>query len=443
MNVISRQASGTGRNYLLLSLVVVLLADQIFGFGLSLMPGLSFKNLYLYIIILYLVSSGVVEGRFLRTALPSLYLVFILLCIYGLASWAVANVVRTNYQTFEHLISLKNQLVDPVLFFSVLFFGCRNTEDAAWLAKRIALVFAIMSLVVLVDFLNLPNLGLIPDREDGRLEGAVDGSNGFATLLTFFVLAMTPMTLSRGRSLLIVVGSLAGLALILLTGSRGALAGLVVGAIGTTFALRRHLGIGNIAKLGGVALGALTIIVVVTVLLYPDMFSDRLERTGGDTLAAASSGRTAFWTQGLLRMWANPHSLLIGFGWDTFAYSRIYPDPHSHYLYIFYSMGAVGFGLYLWVLSSVFRLAISALPSASAEQRRLLIAFLFGFSTLLVSMMFATLYTVWPFVWAYIGLMTKLAWLAKNSDQYASGEKPLAPAGTSRLGFPAAMRTNR
>lgn len=439
----TQQHGGTGRNYLLLSVFVVLLADQIFGLGLSLMPGLSFKNLVLYSVIVYLASSAVIQGNFSTVAIPPFYSVFILLCVYGMASWAVSTVVLDNYQSLRHLMSLKNQLVDPLLFFSVVFFGCRNKGDTIWIASRLLWVFAIASVILLLDFVNLPDLGLMEDREDGRLEGAVGGTNNFATLLMFFVVAMGSMTLVRGRSLVVVVGSLAAFALILLSGSRGALAGLVASVLVTTFLLRRQIDLRHFVKLGVVALVVITAIVAITVTFYPDMFLDRLERTGSGTIAAASSGRTVFWTYGLLRMWESPYSLLVGFGWDTFAYSLIYPDPHSHYMFIFYSTGVVGLGLFLYVLTAIVRSAINALDDADATERRFLIAFLYGYVALLFSITFNTLYTPWPFIWGYAGLMTKLAWLIHDQPVTATSEDSGPRVGAPKLERPTVARSHR
>lgn len=440
--IVGRGASGSGRNYLLLSLFVVLLADQVFGFGLSLLPGLSFKNLYLYFIIACLVGSAAVQGQFLNISIPRFYVVFVLLCIYGLASWAISSTVLTYYSSLTHAMSLKNQLFDPLLFFSVTFFGCRNKADAVWLAKRIFLAFALINIVLLMDFVNLPDLGLLADRADGRLDGAVGGTNGFATLLGFFLLAMSARTLSRDRSLVIVAGTLAGFTLVLLSGSRGALAGLVASGVVTTFLLRGHLDRRNVVRIGMIVLLTVAVIAAITFILHPEMFLNRLDRSEAGTLAAASSGRTVFWTKGLLRMWQNPHSLLIGFGWDTFVYSWIYPDPHSHYLFIFYSTGAVGLGMYLWIMFSVFKNAARALDSADAVDRTYLIAFLYGFVALLFGIAFSTVYTPWPFLWSYIGLMSKLAALSAVPSTVGEAES-LADTDRSEPARQAALSGRR
>jgi O-antigen ligase len=435
--MMNQHTNTMSRNYLLLSLFIVLLGDHIFGFGLSLMPGLSFKNLYLYFIIIYLVSSAAVQGQFLSTSFPRFYIVFVLLCVYGMASWAVSSIVLSNYRPLSHAMSLKNQLVDPLLFFSVTFFGCRSKQDARWLAKGIFLAFALMSVLVLMDFVNLPNLGIIEDRPDGRLEGVLDNSNGFASLLIFFLFAMGPRMVTRDRSLITIAGMLASFALILLTGSRGALAGLAGSAVVTTFFLRKRLDTKTVVRVGAVVLAVVVAIAVVTFILHPDMFLNRLDRSEAGTLAAASSGRTEFWTRGLMRMWEHPSSLAIGFGWDTFIYSWIYPDPHSQYLYIFYSTGAVGLGLYLWLMVCVFRNAARSLELAEPGDRPYLVAFLYGFVALLFSITFATIYTPWPFVWAYVGLMSKLAWLPSSPPAPEEAEG-LVTGGGLRRGYEAA-----
>lgn len=424
----NHSAAGGGRNVLILSLFVVLLMDQLLGLGLGIVTGLSFKNVYLYALVLYLVSAAVVSGDFTRAPFPAFIPMFVFLAVYGAVSWAVSSAVYSSYATVLHLALLKNQLVDPLLFLCVFFFGCRKEGDALWLAKGMCAAFAVGNLVLLVDFFNVIDLGLLEDREDGRLTGAVGESNQFAALLLFFLSGMIPMALGRDRSYLIIAGLLAGATLFFMTGSRGGLVGLVGGSMLASFLLRKHLDIRVMAKVGVTALVVLALIITIVVLVNPEMVESRLDRTtNAATLAGATSGRSLIWARGLLQMWESPLTLFIGFGWNMFVHSMIYPDPHNHYLFLFYGMGAIGLGIFLGVIVAIYRTAMRALDGADATSRRYLIAFLFGLSGFVVPMMFVTMYSPWPFVWAYIGVMTKLAWLTVSAPSVPA-ERRAAPS---------------
>ncbi len=95
-------------------------------------------------------------------------------------------------------------------------------------------------------------------------------------------------------------------------------------------------------------------------------------------------------------------------------YSGIYTDPHNHYLLLLYNTGAIGLSVFLWLFVSVYRAVARTLPNADPVSRSYLIAFLYALIALLVSISFVVLYSPLPYVWSYIGAMTKLAWLARN-----------------------------
>jgi hypothetical protein len=399
---------------LLLSLFVVLFASEILRIGFGILPGLSAKNAFLYLVVGYLAISAVTEGGVLTARFPPLIGVFLLFVAYTFVSWVVCTIVYSYYPGLFHLINFKNALVDPFLFFAVFFFGCTSRDDAIWLARRICLVVAASSIVLLLDFFNILPLGLV-DTVGGRFNGGVGGTSQYAAFLDFFILAMTPMVLSRKRSLIIMVGILASLMLLLQTGSRGALVGLLVGAMGMTFLLRRHIRLPNMMKTGAVVIAGLALIAFAAYLANPEMFIGRVQETrGAGTLDSLSTGRFATWMATVLTMSENPHTFITGVGWDMFLHARIYTDPHNHYLYLLYNVGAIGLALFLVLIAHVIRSVTGVLRTVDETTRAYLVGFLYGLAALLGSIFFAVLYTPWFFIWPYIGLMTKMAWLERN-----------------------------
>ncbi len=411
---VSRQS---GRNYLLLSLFVVLLADQIFHIGLSLAPGLSFKNLYLYIVVVYLLSKAVINGEFFSGRFPSFFIVFGIFCGYEILSWLFSSIVLPHYESLVHLVFLKGLLTDPYLFFTVFFFGCRRKEDALWLTNVIAVALSIVFVLLLMDYMKMPDMHILVDRRDGRIGGAVGNANEFAAFLVFFLLVMSPRAALRGRSWIVIVGILAGFALLLLTGSRGAIVGLVASAFFSTFLLRRHLSIAKVTKVGAAALVAVTCVVMVVVSLYPDVILERLNRTESGSLMDASSGRTEIWSRTLDKMEENPITFAIGYGWDSFREARIFTDPHNEYLYMLFVSGGVGLALYLAMLVSLTRTVMAGLVTDDPAVRSRLMLFVYAFVAVAFSAFFGVYYVNWYYIFAYSGVIARLAWLAQDSAE--------------------------
>ena len=431
----NNQQLHTGRNYLIFSLYLVLILDQILGIGLAIIPGLSIKNLYLYVIVIFLVSSSVLHGTFVSEYVPRYFVAFAGLVVFGLASWGLSTTIHSFYDGTTHLISLKNQLIDPFLFFSVFFFGCQNLRDVMWMAKRICVLIAIISILLLADFVDFPNLGLLGQGKYGRMAGAVGTTNQFAAFLSFYVFSLVAMILSRQNLVLMIAGAVSAMTLILLTVSRGAFVGVILGVMMSAVLLRRYLDTRNVLKIGGIAIVSLSVIGIAAFLAYPELFLSRLARLQADTLAAASSGRTLMWTGALANMWQNPYSFIVGLGWDMFDHSLIHRDPHNHYLFIFYGLGAIGLSLYLWIFADVIRSALSAIKHTADSPRRYLIGFVYGLMSMLICIFFVVLYTPWLFIWSYTGLMARLAWLSSQSSEPEVIGRPVSrkAAATARI----------
>ena len=145
-------------------------AATTFGWDLSLAPGLSVKNAFLYlIIVIYMIETAVFHNR--RLELPSVLVPFGLFVGYSILSWfVVAFVVQlTNYPILETAISLKTYRFDHFLLFLLFFYGLTSTKDVVSLLRTFLWLLVIGNLVTVVDGFNVPDLGIIQQREDGRL----------------------------------------------------------------------------------------------------------------------------------------------------------------------------------------------------------------------------------------------------------------------------------
>ncbi len=108
-----------------------------------------------------------------------------------------------------------------------------------------------------------------------------------------------------------------------------------------------------------------------------------------------------------------PITFIIGYGWgvyDTMSSMGVFRfATHNTYLTYFFDLGIVGLGLFLVLVSNVIRVTRKGVDKSKRFTRVQLMVFLFGFLSLLVALFFGNLHKPWLFVWAYIGLMMRVA----------------------------------
>src|SRR5476651_1642891 len=98
-------------------LVLMLMGSSIFSVDLSLAPGLSVKNAMLYMAMVFMASRFVVGGNF-KMQMGKFTGCYLALIGYAIATWLVAGLVvqYKSYTLVEAGISLKNFLIDPLIF---------------------------------------------------------------------------------------------------------------------------------------------------------------------------------------------------------------------------------------------------------------------------------------------------------------------------------------
>lgn len=242
-----------------------------------------------------------------------------------------------------------------------------------------------VNVVSVVDALNLPDLGLIHERGDGRIGGPIGDSNQYAVFITLFLpgpiaLAVLERGWIRAAAMLGEVVSTLALAL---TASRGGVLGLLA------YATR-----------------------------YGELLYDRfiLQATGG--AHDASSGRRFIWTTALAKMFEQPVTLITGYGRYVYRAFRDFGyAPHNHYLGIFFNLGLIGLALVLLTYAGVLRIARQAIGWGDSQQSGLTIAFILGFFGVLVGIFFVKVHTPWLFVWAYTGAFLRLAVTVSQGEQ--------------------------
>lgn len=394
------------------------MAAETLGVKLSLAPGLSVKNAYLYVILLILIIEAAMRKGEGQIELKNVHIPFIALLSYATLSWFVLSLLQVYpaYGMYEYLIALKSGLIDHYLVFLVFFYGVRSTRDALWVVKYMLGIVVLSNIITLVDVYDIPDLGLIHERPDGRVSGPLGESNQYAAFLILFLpgIAVASWKALGLKRVVHFLGLLASLGVLVLTMSRGAIVGLTAGSVLGTFYLSHFLRPGQYVKTA-IAVTALTAITLIAIgYQYSDLLYARfIEQSSVASIETASTGRSEIWSGMLSKQLEVPITFIVGYGWDTYTMMRRMGEfvdaPHNVYLHYLFTLGIIGLALFLTVVINIMRVTKKAIAMTDEFTRVQLMAFVFGFLSLLIAISFVDLYDPWPFVWAYTGLMMRVA----------------------------------
>jgi O-antigen ligase len=403
------------KRYILAFLLSLLMVSLTVGWDLSLAPGLSAKNALLYLIIII----GMVEMAVFRNLsfdLPSVVIPFALVAIYALVSWfAVAFVVQMpTYNPVDAGIALKTELIDHFLIFLIFFFGISTAAGSLSLIRFLLWMAIVGNLVAVVDAFDIPDLGIIEQREDGRVSGPIGESNAYGAFIAMTLPGIAVLAIESAgmKRVIAILGVFVTVLALFLTASRGAMVGLAAGGIFSTFFLRDYVSFRRVRH----AIIILSVAVAATLIVffatgYLGLLEERfIEQSSGGAYEASSS-RSAIWTLALRRMIEYPYSVLIGFGWDAYNHmGGLFPRAtHNFYLNKWFNLGLPGLVLYLLLFYNILRNCRKALERASRSARLHLMSFVFGLTSLGGAIFFIDLHAPWIFIWAYVGLIMRLA----------------------------------
>ena len=300
---------------------------------------------------LLFVLHGVVTGHWLSTT-PADIVLLALMLLLPLGLWASSDMDVTLARTFALLANI-------ALFYAIAIQAeIRGMRWIGWalLAAGIILVFATVPMTKFwgakLPFLGRSVYDLLPSGM--RLPGDENGFNPNMTggLLAVFVppaLVLSIRAESRWQRVLAIVALLLTSVAVLLTQSRGALIGLIVGFAVVTGILWRKLGLVWLA--GGVL--AVVALALKGGAIMQALFSNNAQ----DTEIVSMTARVELWNRAI---YAGTDFPLTGIGMGQFpdTVQRLYPPshmvlseavPHAHnfFLQIFAEMGYPGLIVYV------------------------------------------------------------------------------------------------
>lgn len=399
---------------MLFALVTFLIVSDALSLELSLAPGLSAKNALLYLAALTLLCRVVLGREKLTAGARGLHVLFGLLLGYAIVTWVVAAFI-VEYPRYDAVYSgfkLKSTLVDQLLFFLVFFHGVRSEFEARSTLLGMLVAVVVANFLTVADVSGILSLGLVEQRDDGRVEGALGESNQYAAFIVIFLPAILAAA-AAARNLqrwLWIGAALVCTAALIMTVSRGAFVGLIAACVIGMWMMRAQLSAQKVVAWAGAGLLlGLTVLLVLWIDYGPLLVERLVGQSGSTDLGDMSSGRTYIWSTAIERMFASPWTLLSGFGWDVYETMPFRYAPHNHYLGLWFNLGLPGVlagGLLLFV---AIRMAAVAAERAPDDLRPQLVAFVFGGLALAVAVFFVDLYRPWWYFWAYTGLVMRMA----------------------------------
>jgi O-antigen ligase len=399
-------------------LIGILTASDILQTGMSLGPGLSVKNALLYPIALGLIFRMALTGRF-RMRLPIVNAAFIVWISYGILTWiaCITLIHYPGYSPRSTFIDLKSVLIDSALFFFVYFYGVEDEREFLLVSKTLAFCIGIANLLTLADVAGVLHLGIEVGQggvEADRVFGVFGHANDTAALIVCVLPMMIAVAMSS-RSLVRFfwyAGAFASVAVLILTVSRAAYVGVVVGYGSAVWLCRRHLPTSRVVSWTLIGATCVLLAAGLAVALIPEMqqvFAQRIfNQSMATSMSVASSGRTTIWMGAIDAMMSHPLTLLTGFGWDVYN-TMFVLVTHNYYLDQWFGLGLIGLFSFLTIEYQSVRAGRQAIAAADTPLRPYMIALVFGVMGLAVCLFFGNLDKPWSYVWVYLGFTLRAA----------------------------------
>ncbi|HZT05294.1 MAG TPA: O-antigen ligase family protein [Steroidobacteraceae bacterium] len=417
-------------------LIGTLAASDIFQTGMSIGPGLSIKNAILYPLALGLMFRMALTGRY-RMKLPIVNLAFIVWTVYAVLTWIAcfAIIKYPGYEPLPSFIELKSVLIDSALFFFTFFYGTEGEPDFLLMGKTLALAIGLANFLTLADLAGVVHLGITVGQsgvEADRVFGVFGHANDTGALIVCLLPLCVAVAVSSKGALkaLWFIGALASLAVLILTISRSAYVGFVLGYAWAVWLCRRYLPTSRIVSWSLVGATCIVVAGGVAAMLIPSMTEVLMDRVFNQSMSAslsvASSGRTTIWLGALSTMMAHPLTLLTGFGWRVYQ-TMFVLVTHNYYLDQWFGLGLIGVICFLTILYQSVMTARAALATASPAARPYLMAFIFGILGLSICLFFDNLDKPWSYVWVYVGFSLRFAADVTEEARKSAVAAPAAP----------------
>jgi O-antigen ligase len=414
---------------LLTLLLLVLTASDVLAIDVSLGPGLSLKNALLNLLALLLLIRIVVSGGF-RIEIPAIVGSLVVVFLYAALSILVASAIIAypHYNVLASIVQFKTGIVDQTLMLLMFFYGVNQVADGLALLRMLLACVTVANLLTITNVYGLTNVGEMiygynNDFEANRVYGFFGHANETGTMIAVMLPGYVALA-SRQRGIwrLAWIGAtMASFVVLIMTGSRGALAAIALGTIWGGVACRGLLPARKLLR-GALPyiLAGLPVVVGLTAEFGSEFLHRFISLAGAADVGDVSSGRTGLWADAMVRMMESPLSLITGFGWNVYDAMGFVLIPHNHYLMLWFELGLVGLGGFVIVCQRMYVAMMAAIRTLPADERDLYIAGVFSLLIMMVGVFFVQLFRPWLYVWPYLALILRMAVLSRAQLARAS-----------------------
>jgi O-antigen ligase len=396
-------------------------AENVLGFKLSPITGLSFMNAAIYLLFLGWILAILQTRKLIEPNRVNKYIIILFTVFLISVPLKFLHAEVPNLSIFNEIVSLKS-MIDPFLLFFLLY-NCLGDEKYCRLAIAGLLVFLVVSVIssIGVSAGIITMFGKLRDIK-GRTAGFAE-PNQFAAYLVLFIPLLISGTLFSKNSMskILHIGILLlSLIALMITGSRGGLISLILAMLIYFFLFFRR-GTIRFSKLLPILFIGIPLLIGSAFMVSPDhvqeVVVERFDPTKTSDTQQLTSGRNIIWANGLKLFLQSP---IYGHGSATFIplmkknFGSRY-NSHNDYLLYLVHYGIIGLALFLMILWSLIRESvIIARESEDVQLNILALSYLTGLSGYAVAMFGVNIIQPQFLFWAYSAAVLKYGHLHLN-----------------------------
>ena len=405
--------------FLFAFLLISLILEVSFEVKITEIPGLSLKNLSIYLMIVWLVFTNLVMKKPIieKNRLNFPILLFIIYCFFSLLFTYYYRIV-SGYNLGSQIILFKSYMDAFILLIIIYNFANEIVVIKSLLFSLLGF-FVLMNLITILGTLNIIEISRIEFLKHGRTSGALSEANQYASFVVLFLPFCFHYIVKFKNLFLKIIAitiTFLGLYCLFLTGSRGGILSFIIGII--IYFILESKQLSNKAILQNISLFlTLFIIIIISINFLPSETKEglkynlfvRLEYS--DIFSSYySSGRIDIWTKCIEVFLKNP---IFGTGWNT-IYQSVGSNSHSEYLYYLTTTGMVGFFLFLFIFYRLGKTVFTFRLNINSENKSFYHIYLSGLTSFMVAMFFVNIYSPYIFLFLFSGLILKLGYLEQK-----------------------------
>lgn len=397
-------------------------AENVLGFKLTDVRGLSLLNLSFYFLLLAWAGEVIKKKTvFQASRVNATLILFMLVMITSIAVKQFIGQIPSPGLLWE-LSHLKGTLTPLLVFFA--FYNVLNTERDCHKALRALLIFVLIAVVTAVAV----SLGMISFGMRW-LSGGGDRGAGFtepnqdAAMLVLFMPLLYSQFLSPGsKTGRLFAGGFLFLAFasLVFTGSRGGAISLVAATIVYVIAATRR-GFIRVGSSIFVFLVVLPLLASLALFAAPSNIREsvmtRFDPSQSQDSTELTSGRDIIWAQGFELFLENP---VVGYGQATFiplmkSRYAIWANSHNDYLLYLVHYGLIGLSLFaatLWLLLQESRRLCNMAEKPST--RMLALSYMAGLCGYAVAIFGVNIIHPQLLFWLYSAVVMKLLFIERQ-----------------------------